>query len=446
MELKNLLTTICEFIDNNDIESLNALIANQSPAELADIIESLPPDDRNTFWELIPQELDAEILPDLNDEVYTSLVRQMDDHELLNTAGQMEDADLADMLETLPVNVSDALLNRLDDEHRQRLERVMSFEEDSAGRLMSSDVISVHDDVSLAVVLRYLRRHSTLPPQTDTLMVTDDEGRFLGKLELGDLLTGNPEQLVSDIMISEAASVHVNESEHNVAALFERRDLISIAVVDDDNRLLGRITIDDIIDVVRAESDSALMKSAGLREDEDLFAPVFPSAKRRGVWLGINLVTVFFAAWVIGRFEEVLDQLVALAVLMPIVASMGGIAGSQTLTLTIRGLALDQIATANIGWLTSKELQVGALNGIVWSIVVGCVSFLWFDNLGLGIVIGVAMILNLLIASLSGVIIPLVLHKMKIDPALSGAVILTTVTDVAGFLTFLGLATLYLLP
>jgi len=310
---------------------------------------------------------------------------------------------------------------------------------------MSTDVISVRQDVTLAVVLRWLRRHQTLPPHTDALMVIDDNDVYLGKLDMAIVVTGDPDESVSNVMHRDADTLRANVSCNEIAVLFERRDLISVAVLDDNDHLLGRVTIDDVVDIIREQADSVLLKSAGLGEEEDLFAPVFPSAKRRGLWLGINLITVFLAAWVIGQFEEALDKIVALAVLMPVVASMGGIAGSQTLTLTIRGLALDQIARSNVRWLTIKEIMVGALNGMVWAVIVAIVSYLWFDDAGISVILAAAMILNLLAASLSGVIIPLALDRVGIDPALSGAVILTTVTDVIGFLSFLGLATLFLL-
>jgi magnesium transporter len=310
---------------------------------------------------------------------------------------------------------------------------------------MSTDVISVRSDVTLAVVLRWLRRHRRLPPHTDALMVLSDEGRYAGKLAMADLVTGDPDLLVEEVMEREAETVRAVVDDGEVAALFERRDLISVAVLDDDARLLGRITIDDVVDIIREEADRTVLASAGLEEDTDLFAPVLQSASRRALWLGINLVTVFLAAWVIGRFEVALEKIVALAILMPVVASMGGIAGSQTLTLTIRGLALDQIAASNIRWLAVKELLVGALNGVAWALVVAAVAYLWFHDTGVAGVIAAAMVLNLLAAALSGIAIPLLLHRMGIDPALSGAVILTTVTDVVGFLSFLGLASLFLL-
>jgi len=310
---------------------------------------------------------------------------------------------------------------------------------------MSADVISVRKDVTLAVVLRYLRRLKPLPPHTDALMVIDDHGIYLGKLTIANVVTELPDTLVAEVMGEAIDWVRADASEHDVAVLFERRDLVSVAVVSEQGELLGRITVDEAVDIILAEADKALLASAGLNEDEDLFAPVLPSARRRAVWLGINLATVFLAAWVIGRFEEALDKIVALAVLLPVVASMGGIAGSQTLTLTIRGLALGQVSSANLRWLSNKELAVGLLNGIAWSLVVALVTYAWFQDMGIALIIAAAMVLNLVAAAFSGVLIPVILNRMGIDPALSGAVVLTTVTDVVGFLSFLGLATLFLL-
>jgi magnesium transporter len=381
----------------------------------------------------------------MHDEARASIIEGMEHAELVAAAESMDVEDLAEVLEELTEDQSESILQALDEDHRERLEAVLSYAEGTAGRLMSTNVISVRKDVTLAVVLRWLRRHRTLPPHTDALMVIDADGLYLGKLRMEDVVTGDPDTGVESVMRGEADTLLVDATEREAALLFERRDLISVAVLDEDGHLLGRITIDDVVDVIREEADHALLKSAGLDAEEDLFAPVVPSARRRGVWLGINLITVFLAAWVIGRFEEALDKIVALAVLMPVVASMGGIAGSQTLTLTIRGLALDRIAKSNVRWLTLKELLVGVLNGLVWALVVALVAYLWFRDAGIAAILGVAMILNLLAAALSGVSIPLVLQRFGIDPALSGAVILTTVTDVIGFLSFLGLASLFLL-
>jgi magnesium transporter len=437
----------CVLIDlaHENLEPLADALVEMHPAELAFILESLPLEKRKQVWLLIESKQYGEVLSYLHDEVRLTIIDAMPEEDLNAAAQEMDAEDLAEMLDTLPENVGDSIIETLEGDHRLRLEIVRSFDEGSAGRLMSNDVISVRDDISVAVVLRYLRLHPELPSHTDALMVVNESNHYLGKLNVADILTAQPETLVIDIMLADIDKVRASGSEHDLLIQFERRDLISVAVVDDDNVLLGRITIDEVVDLIREEADHALFKSAGLNEEEDLFSPMIPSAKRRGVWLGINLITVFMAAWVIGQFEEVLEKFVALAVLMPVVASMGGIAGSQTLTLTIRGLALDQIANANVRWLTIKEIGVGALNGSVWAVVVALVSYLWFRDIGIALIIAFAMLLNLLAAALSGISIPLILKRIGIDPALSGAVILTTVTDIIGFLTFLGLATLFLL-
>ena len=441
----DLLEQIVADLDAGNHETIKSTLEETHPSAVANLIESLPKEHRNDLWEAVPEEQEADILTYLHDDARDSVIRGMEAQELLAAAEAMAPEDLAEIIDDLPQERSDALLEALDNDHRSRLEFVLNFDEDSAGRLMSRDVVSVRQDVSLAVVLRWLRRHKKLPPHTDSLMVIDEADHYLGKIELSDVITCDPDEKVAAFMHPDTFAVLATMNEHEVAGIFERRDLISVAVVNEEGLLLGRITIDDVIDVIREESERALLHSAGLSEDEDMFAPVIASAMRRGIWLGINLITVFAAAWVIGQFEEALDKIVALAVLMPVVASMGGIAGSQTLTLTIRGLALDQIAAANVRWLTTKEFLVGAANGAVWSLVVAFVAYLWFGSLGIAIIIGTAMMLNLLAAALSGVAIPLLLHRWGIDPALSGAVILTTITDIIGFLSFLGLATIFLL-
>jgi len=432
-------------LNEGNTEQLRDVLTELHPAETADLLEAMPPEQRHATWELVADEDRGEVLPFVHDEARSTLIVEMEHAELVTAAAQMDAEDLAEVIEELPEDVTESVLAALDMDHRRRVETVLSYPEGTAGRLMSTDVVSVRSDVTLAVVLRWLRRHRELPSHTDALMVLSDENRYLGKLNMADLLTSAPDLQVAEVMKPEAVTVRASATDHEVAALFERRDLISVAVLDDEDCLLGRITIDDVVDIIREAADHALLARAGLDEDEDLFAPVIPSAKRRALWLGINLITVFAAAWVIGRFEEALDKIVALAVLMPVVASMGGIAGSQTLTLTIRGLALDQIAAANVRWLTVKEILVGVINGVAWALVVALVSYLWFQSAGIAAVIAAAMVLNLLAAAASGVAIPLILDRLGIDPALSGAVILTTVTDVVGFLSFLGLASLFLL-
>ncbi len=442
---KELLDWAVADLDAGRSDALSDALSEIHPSEVANLLEALPSEYRQALWKTVPAEHTAEVLTHLHDEVRAGIIDVMPHSEFVAAAVEMAAEDLADVVEELPEDITERLLNALDQDHRQRLEAALSYEEGTAGRLMSTDVLSVRNDVSIGVVLRWIRRHNALPSHTDALMVIGDDGVYLGKLDIAELLTSDPNILVETVMRTQAGTVPATVSVREVAALFERHDLISIAVLGEQDRLLGRITVDDVVDVIRDEADRTLMHSAGLDEEEDLFAPVLPSAKRRGLWLGINLVTVFLAAWVIGRFEEALDKIVALAVLMPVVASMGGIAGSQTLTLTIRGMALDQIASSNVRWLTVKELAVGGINGIVWAVVVAIVSFIWFRDVGLSLIIASAMVLNLLAAAVSGVTIPLILKRLGLDPALSGAVVLTTVTDVIGFLSFLGLATLFLL-
>jgi len=333
----------------------------------------------------------------------------------------------------------------MDKQNRKQLTDILSYPEDSAGGLMNIDTLLVRPELSLEVVLRYLRYHGHIPKGTDALVVTDRKRTYLGLLPIQSLLTCDPKQLVKDIMSHEDEAIPVDYSSTEVANIFEKRDLISAPVVDTQNKVVGRITIDDVVDVIRDDAEHSLMSMAGLDEEEDTFAPVISSARHRNIWLGINLLTALLASWVIGQFDATIEKLVALAVLMPIVASMGGIAGSQTLTLVIRGMALGQIGTANIRWLVNREVFVGILNGLIWSLVVSLITLIWFQDIKLAAIIGVALMINLLVAAFAGAVIPMVLARLSIDPALAGSVILTTITDVIGFFAFLGLATLVLL-
>ncbi len=431
-------------LEQQDYNQLQLLFEQALPGQLADILEAMPPKERKKLWDLIPEAQEAETLTFLNDEVRNSLVVKMPTEDLVATAGQMDANDLADMIEELPGHIRQSIEENLSDEIREYLETSLSFEEGTAGRLMSLDVITVRNDVTLEVVLRYLKLHKDLPDYTDGLMVIDREGFYQGKVLLNKVLTHDQDTLVKDVMTQNQAILATTD-ERNVALFFEQSHFVSAAVVDENNLLLGRITMDDVIHILRAESDHALMGRAGLDEEEDLFAPVISSTKRRTVWLGINLITAFLAAWVIGLYADTLEKIVALAVLMPVVASMGGIAGSQTLTLTIRGLALDQITSGNRPWLVRKEVMIGFINGLLWAIVIAFVAWLWFQDIGISLIIGAAIVINLIAAAASGIAIPLILQRLNIDPALSGAVILTTVTDVVGFMSFLGLATYFLL-
>ncbi|MDN3522468.1 magnesium transporter [Halomonas ramblicola] len=443
--LEDRLSRIHRALEEERLDDVDAVLADLEPAEVALMLESLPPAARIRLWQRVPGEVDGEVLLHVHDEVRSTLLDDMDHAEITAAAAALDTTDLAEIFEDLPQQVAEDMLRSMDALQRERLEETLSFEEDSAGRLMRTDTIAVRSDVSLETVCRFLRWREAVPDNTHLLMVVDRDGRFQGTLSLARLISQSPEMAVADLMDREVDSIQVTMKSRDVATLFQTHDLVSAPVVDEAGLLLGRIVIDDIVDVIREDSEQALMNMAGLDEEEDLFAPVLPSARRRAVWLGINLLTAFLAAWVIGRFEAALDQIVALAVLMPIVASMGGIAGSQTLTLAIRGLALGQISRTNSAWLLRKELGIAILNGLLWALVVALLTLLWFKSVAIGAIIAAALVINMLAAGLAGIVVPLMLRRAGIDPALSGSVILTTVTDVVGFMAFLGLATLFLL-
>jgi len=431
-------------LDSGALSQIQLQVNELHPAEIANLLESLPLQNRRIVWELVPPELTGDILVEVNDEVRLGLIEQTDEDDLILAAGSLETDDLADIFEDLPQAVLHQVVRSMSNQDRRRLQSVMSYEEDSAGGLMNPDVITIRPNVDLSVVLRYLRQRGSLPENTDKLFVVDRDDHYLGVLNIADLLTHSRSNSVVNVMISDEKALPPTLSDNEVASFFEDYNLVSAPVVDEENRLLGRITVDDVVDVIRDEADRSLLNMAGLDEDDDMFAPVTRSAKRRAVWLGLNLFTAFLAAGVIGIFADTIEHIVALAVLMPIVASMGGIAGSQTLMLVIRGIALNQIGKTNARSLLWKELAVGALNGLLWSVVVAIITALWFNSQALGLLIGAALIINLIFAALAGATIPLTLKRMNIDPAIAGGVILTTVTDVIGFFSFLGLATIFL--
>ena len=421
------------------------LLASLHPAEFGDLLESLPHGPRKILWELVDPQVKGEALTEVNDEVRAGLIDETDDEQLIKITEGLDTDDLADILQDLPGAVIHELLHSMDQQNRHRLEAVLSYAEDTAGGLMDMDVVTVRGNVSLDVVLRYLRLRGDIPELTDSLMVVDNFDYYQGVLSLAALLTSDPDASVAEVMDREVEGIPATMQDADVARMFQDRDLVSAPVVDEDNRLLGRITIDDVVDVIRDEADHSLMSMAGLDEEDDIFAPVTTSARRRAVWLGINLATAFLASWVIGLFESTIDKVVALAVLMPIVASMGGIAGSQTLTIMIRGLALGQVGPGNARSLMYKEVLVSIMNGVIWSLVVALIVMAWFQSPGIGLIIAGALLINLVCAALAGFTIPLLLKRIGIDPALAGSVLLTTVTDVVGFIAFLGLGTLYLL-
>ncbi|MBU0539559.1 MAG: magnesium transporter, partial [Gammaproteobacteria bacterium] len=388
-------------------------------------------------------ENEGDILQHLNDEVQSQFLRQMDAEEVATITEGLEADDIADILQQLPDRVIREVLDSMDHQDRIRVEHVLSYDEDSAGGLMNTDTITVRPNITLDVALRYLRRHEQLPEMTDSLLVVNRNDQYIGVLSLRKLLVSDPSVTVREIMDTEVEPIPARMSSREVATLFARHDWVSAPVVDDNSLLLGRITIDDVVDVIREESDHSLMSMAGLDEDEDTFAAVLTTAPRRAVWLGINLITAFIASAVINLFEGTIEKVVALAVLMPIVASMGGVAGTQTLTVVIRGMALGHISRDNSRWLINREMAVGAINGVVWAVIVAGATTLWFDDPLMGGIIGAAIIINLITAALAGAILPLAMKSLNIDPALAGGVVLTTVTDVIGFLSFLGLASYF---
>ncbi len=436
---------LSEAVERNDIGGVKKLIESLHPAEVASLLESLPLKERDLVWEQLDAEQHTDVLAEAEDAVRASRMAQMNPEELAAVAQDVDLDDAVDILQDLPDELVDEVLLAMDAQERSRVESVLRYPEDTAGGLMNTDVITVRADVSLETVMRYLRRRSEIPEKTNRLMVVDRDNRYLGALRLAALLINEPEREVHTLMESDFPSVPADLPASEVAKLFEKRDLISAPVVDENGQLLGRITVDDVMDVIRDEGEHSLMGMAGLHQEEDTFAPVMRTARGRALWLGVNLATALFASWVIGLFEATLQQVVALAILMPVVASMGGIAGTQALTVVIRGLALGQVGWSNVRWLMFKELMVAILNSLAWALVVGGIATLWFGDGLLGVIVGVALVVNLVAAALTGAGLPLVLRSLSIDPALAGGVILTTVTDVVGFISFLGLGTIFLL-
>jgi len=443
--IEECLSQIHDCLNEQRLENLPKLIEQCKASEIANAMSAMTVDDRHRFWALVPEQRQADVLAKLGEQVRTELLGSLNLEDAVAATVGMDTPDLADVIDGVSEELHDAILNSLAAGDRALVEDRLSYPEDCAGRLMERELLAIRADNRLDVVKRYLRQRGSLPRRSTALMVVDREGLFLGKLPLELLLTKDPDMKVSELMDASALSVNILTPLSDVANLFQRQDLVALPVVDDSRRLVGRIVLDDAIDLIRSETEKPMMQMAGLETDEDLLAPIGDSARRRLFWLGINLITAFLAAAVIGLFEATLEKIVALAVLMPIVASMGGIAGSQTLTLAIRGLALDQITDANKRWLLLKEVTISVINGLVWAVVVGIIAWLWFGQIGISVILGVAMVINLLVAAVCGLAIPLILERLGQDPALSGSVVLTTVTDVVGFMSFLGMATLFLL-
>src|SRR5688572_5151594 len=439
------LRLLSDALDSGRLGPVRRMVHTLAPAEIGNLLESLPPDKRMVVWGLVDPDDDGEVLVHVGDEVRESLIADMDQDELVAAVEDLDIDDLADLVEDLPDTVIDALLRSMDRDNRERLEQVLSYPEDTAGRLMNPDVVTVRADTTIDVVLRYLRLRGELPEHTDHLYVVSRRHQYLGRLALAALLTHDPGTPINKLIDDEQAAIDVEESANEVARKFSDHDWLSAPVVDENNILLGRITIDDVVDIIRNQAEHQALSAAGLDEDEDLFSPVWRAMRRRLIWLSINLATAFLAASVVGEFAGTIDKLVALAVLMPIVAGMGGNAGTQVLALMVRGLALGQVGASNVRTLLWKEVRVALLNGLALGTLLAVIVMLWFNNIGLSLVIAIALTLNLLSAAAAGVLVPLTLKRFGFDPALASSIFLTTVTDVMGFFTFLGLATVLLL-
>ncbi|MDH3447568.1 MAG: magnesium transporter [Gammaproteobacteria bacterium] len=444
-DIEQLRQDLSVALDADDSVEVSKILARVGVAETALLLDSLPSQQRDSIWPLIDPAVLGAVLLETQDDVSDAKLRQLEPEQIAAIVETLPDVDdQADIILALPTDKLVKTLHTLDAHKREMLNAVLSYSEDTAGGLMNIDQVSIRADVTLDVVLRYPRIRGALPEHTDLLFVTDRHDHYLGALYLRDLLTNDPEDEVKAIMRTDIRAMHAHMSDTEVAREFENFDLVSAAVVDEEHKLIGRITIDDVVDVIRDEGDHSIMGMAGLSEEEDMFSPVLKTSRRRGIWLGINLLTAFLAAYVIGFFEEILDQVVALAILITIVPSMGGIAGSQTLTIAIRGLALGQLGSSNYRSLIKKEISVGLLNGLIWALVVATLSIIWFKNFNIGAIIAFALVVNLLAGALAGAVIPVVLRQLGVDPAIAGGVVLTTVTDVVGIIAFLGLATLVL--
>ena len=419
------------------------ILSKMDSHEIAHCLESTPSEHRKVIWSIIDKSNEAEVLSELGEEIQQDLFHEISNEELLDLVQNLELDEMVDILQNLPEQRKSSLLSMMSKIDRQRVEIVLEYPEDSAGGLLNNDVISVQKDSTLNLVLEYLRSVGSIPKNTDKLFVVSKNNNFIGELKVSKIISSDPNLKVSDVMDTEPHSFKVNESDKEVSRFFEQNDLISAAVINDRNELIGRITIDDVVDVIIEDADQNFLSMVGIAEDT--FSPPARAARRRIIWLGLNLITAFVAALAINIFQDAIEKVVYLAVLMPIVASMGGVAATQTLTIVLRGLTLEQISNSNLGWLFKRELAVSILNGIVLSLIISLVTYLWFNQLVLALLIAAAMIINLLSSVFAGVFVPIILRRLNQDPAIAGSVIVTTVTDVVGFVSFLGLATIFLL-
>ena len=440
---KDPVLALSQAIDSGSLYQIRQMIKTLPTAGIAHLIESSPPKTRSVLWQLIDKDSEGEVIQYLNEDLQNDILRELNAEQVAELTEGLETDNLADILQQLPQQVTSQVLQAMGQQDRHRVETVLSYDEDTAGGLMNTDTITVRRNHTVELVLRYLRRHESIPEMTDNILVVNRDDELLGILPLREVLVSDPNTSVREVMREDIEAIPVDMEATQIAQLFEQHDWVSAPVVDNNEKLLGRITIDDVVDVIRDSTEHSLMSMAGLDEEDDTFAPIIKTAKRRALWLGVNLMTAVLASIVIYLFQDTIEQVVYLAVLMPIVANMGGVAGTQTLTLVIRSLALGHISPSNSRWLLTRELGVAVLNGALWAFVISLITFMWYGDLLLSYIIASAMLINLVTAALAGAYLPLFLQRIKIDPALAGSVALTTVTDSIGFFAFLGLAQIF---
>ena len=440
---KNNLDQLLDISSDLSNDEVRSLLNKLSSSEIAHALESSPPKQRKLFFSLLETNEEGDVLADLGEEIQQDLVSSISNEELAEAVKELEPDETVDILQNLPEERMNTILSKMSFRDRKRIEIGLTYPENTAGGLLNTDVISVRPNHSIEVVINYLRDQKELPNNTDKIFVVNKEDEYVGELAIGRIITSRPKLSVREVMDTNANPIFVNQDDKEVATIFERNDIISSAVIDESGKLIGRITIDDVIDVIKEDADQNFLGMAGVAEDT--FAPPGRAARSRVFWLSMNLLTAFIASMTINIFKDVLDQIVYLAILMPIVASMGGVAATQTLTIVLRGLTLEQINSSNLQWLFKRELAVSILNGFVLSILVGLVTFFWFDEILLALLISLALVINLISAVIAGVFVPLILRSLNQDPAIAGSVVVTTVTDVIGFLSFLGLATIFLI-
>ena len=443
IEQENNLNQLLESSSELSQDEIRSLLKKLSSSEIAHALESSPPKQGKLFFSLLETNEEGDVLADLGEEIQQELVSNISNEELAEAVKELEPDETVDILQNLPEERMNSILSKMSYRDRKRIEIGLTYPENTAGGLLNTDVISVRPSHSIEVVINYLRDQSELPDNTDKIFVVNKEDEYIGELSISKIITCKPNLVVREVMDTSNNPIFVHQDDKEVATFFERNDIISSAVVDGSGVLLGRITVDDVLDVIREDADQNFLGMVGVAEDT--FAPPGRAAKSRVFWLSMNLFTAFIASMTINIFKDVLDQIVYLAILMPIVASMGGVAATQTLTIVLRGLTLEQINASNLRWLFRRELAVSILNGIVLSILVGLVTYFWFSEIALALLISFALIINLVSSVIAGVFVPIILRSFNQDPAISGSVVVTTVTDVIGFLSFLGLATVFLI-